>query len=53
MDAIAEIDRLDDDYGVDTTAAVDSTGMCLFIAFAVMDQPDTFRPMRLVKSAHP
>ena len=28
-----------------TTAAVDSTGMCLFIAFAVMDQPDTFQAL--------
>jgi len=28
-----------------TTAAVDSTGMCLFIAFAVMDQPDTFHAL--------
>ena len=27
------------------TAAVDSTGMCLFIAFAVMDQPDTFQAL--------
>jgi len=26
-----------------TTAAVDSTGMCVFIAFAVMDQPETFQ----------
>ena len=25
------------------TAAIDSTGMCLFIAFAIMDQPDTFQ----------
>lgn len=25
------------------TAAIDSTGMCLFIAFAVLDQPDTFQ----------
>jgi aldehyde:ferredoxin oxidoreductase len=25
-----------------TTAAVDSTGMCLFVAFAAMDQPETF-----------
>ena len=25
------------------TAAVDSTGMCLFIAFAILDQPDTFQ----------
>ncbi len=24
------------------TAAIDSTGMCLFIAFAIMDQPETF-----------
>jgi aldehyde:ferredoxin oxidoreductase len=24
------------------TAAIDSTGMCLFIAFAVLDQPETF-----------
>jgi len=28
-----------------TTAAVDSTGMCLFIAFAAMDQPDTFQAL--------
>jgi aldehyde:ferredoxin oxidoreductase len=28
-----------------TTAAVDSTGFCLFIAFAVMDQPETFNAM--------
>lgn len=27
------------------TAAVDSTGMCLFIAFAVLDQPDTFQSL--------
>jgi len=27
------------------TAAVDSTGMCLFIAFAVLDQPETFQAM--------
>ncbi|MDF1591507.1 MAG: aldehyde ferredoxin oxidoreductase C-terminal domain-containing protein [Desulfobacterales bacterium] len=26
-----------------TTAAVDSTGMCIFIAFAVADQPETFQ----------
>jgi len=25
------------------TAAVDSTGMCLFIAFAILDQPETFQ----------
>jgi aldehyde:ferredoxin oxidoreductase len=28
-----------------TTAAVDATGMCLFIAFAVMDQEDTFQAL--------
>lgn len=27
------------------TAAVDSTGMCLFIAFAIMDQPETFQAL--------
>lgn len=27
------------------TASVDSTGMCLFIAFAVLDQPDTFQAL--------
>jgi aldehyde:ferredoxin oxidoreductase len=27
------------------TAAVDSTGMCLFIAFPVLDQPDTFQSL--------
>ncbi|MEJ5362183.1 MAG: aldehyde ferredoxin oxidoreductase C-terminal domain-containing protein [Spirochaetota bacterium] len=27
------------------TAAIDSTGMCLFIAFAIMDQPETFQSM--------
>jgi aldehyde:ferredoxin oxidoreductase len=27
------------------TAAIDSTGMCLFIAFAIMDQPDTFQAL--------
>jgi aldehyde:ferredoxin oxidoreductase len=27
------------------TAAIDSTGMCLFIAFALMDQPDTFQAL--------
>lgn len=27
------------------TAAVDSTGMCLFVAFAVLDQPETFQAM--------
>ncbi len=28
-----------------TTAAIDSTGMCLFIAFAAMDQPETFQAL--------
>jgi aldehyde:ferredoxin oxidoreductase len=27
------------------TAAIDATGMCLFIAFAVLDQPDTFQAL--------
>ena len=27
------------------TAAIDSTGMCLFIAFAILDQPETFEAM--------
>ncbi len=27
------------------TAAVDATGMCLFIAFAILDQPDTFQAL--------
>lgn len=27
------------------TAAIDSTGMCLFIAFAVLDQPETFQSL--------
>jgi aldehyde:ferredoxin oxidoreductase len=27
------------------TAAVDATGMCLFIAFATMDQPETFQAL--------
>jgi len=27
------------------TAFIDSTGMCLFIAFAIMDQPDTFQAL--------
>ncbi len=34
-----------------TTAAVDSTGFCLFIAFAVMDQPETFQAMLDLVSA--
>jgi aldehyde:ferredoxin oxidoreductase len=28
-----------------STAAIDSTGMCLFIAFAILDQEDTFNAM--------
>jgi aldehyde:ferredoxin oxidoreductase len=27
------------------TAALDSTGMCLFVAFAVLDQPETFQAL--------
>jgi aldehyde:ferredoxin oxidoreductase len=27
------------------TAALDASGMCLFIAFAILDQPDTFQSM--------
>ncbi|WP_319524138.1 aldehyde ferredoxin oxidoreductase C-terminal domain-containing protein [uncultured Desulfosarcina sp.] len=27
------------------TAAIDATGFCLFIAFAILDQPDTFNAM--------
>jgi aldehyde:ferredoxin oxidoreductase len=27
------------------TAAIDSTGMCLFIAFAILDQEDTFQAL--------
>jgi aldehyde:ferredoxin oxidoreductase len=27
------------------TAGIDSTGMCLFIAFAIMDQPETFQAL--------
>ncbi|MBC8157751.1 MAG: aldehyde ferredoxin oxidoreductase, partial [Alphaproteobacteria bacterium] len=27
------------------TAAVDATGMCLFVAFAILDQPDTFQEL--------
>ncbi len=28
-----------------TIAAIDSTGMCLFIAFAILDQPETFQAL--------
>ncbi|MDD2735526.1 MAG: aldehyde ferredoxin oxidoreductase C-terminal domain-containing protein [Desulfuromonadaceae bacterium] len=35
------------------TAAIDSTGMCLFIAFAIMDQPETFQALLdLLSSFH-
>lgn len=35
------------------TAAVDATGMCLFIAFALLDQPDTFQALLdLLNSFH-
>ena len=34
------------------TAAVDSTGMCLFIAFPVLDQPDTFQNLIDLLNAH-
>jgi aldehyde:ferredoxin oxidoreductase len=33
------------------TAAIDSTGMCLFIAFAIMDQPETFSALIDIISA--
>jgi len=33
------------------TAAIDSTGMCLFIAFAVLDQPETFQALLDMLSA--
>ena len=28
-----------------STAAIDSTGMCLFIAFPILDQPETFQAL--------
>lgn len=47
-----DVDPLKPDGQVDlsrnlqiATAALDSTGMCLFIAFAIMDQPETFQAM--------
>ncbi len=47
-----KVDALSPDGQVDlsrnlqiATAAVDSTGMCLFIAFAVLDQPETFQAL--------
>jgi aldehyde:ferredoxin oxidoreductase len=33
------------------TAAIDSTGMCLFIAFAILDQPETFQALLDIISA--
>lgn len=33
------------------TAAIDSTGMCLFIAFAILDQPETFQALLDMLSA--
>jgi aldehyde:ferredoxin oxidoreductase len=33
------------------TAAIDSTGMCLFIAFAILDQPETFQALLDLLSA--
>ena len=34
------------------TAALDSTGMCLFIAFAILDQPETFQAFVDTRKAH-
>ncbi|MBW2064458.1 MAG: aldehyde ferredoxin oxidoreductase [Deltaproteobacteria bacterium] len=35
------------------TAALDSTGMCVFVAFAMMDQPDTFQALiDMINSFH-
>jgi aldehyde:ferredoxin oxidoreductase len=34
-----------------STAFIDSTGMCLFIAFAILDQPDTFQAFLDIVSA--
>ena len=34
------------------TAAVDSTGLCLFIAFPILDQPDTFQNLLDLLNAH-
>jgi aldehyde:ferredoxin oxidoreductase len=33
------------------TATIDSTGMCLFIAFAILDQPETFQALLDLVSA--
>lgn len=35
-----------------STAAIDSTGLCLFIAFPVLDQPDTFQNLLDLLNAH-
>ncbi len=47
-----KVDQLKADGQIDlsrnlqiATAAVDSTGMCLFIAFAILDQADTFQAL--------
>ncbi len=34
------------------TAAVDATGMCLFIAFAILDQPESFQALIDIINAH-
>ena len=34
------------------TAAIDASGMCLFIAFAIMDQPETFQALLDMINAH-
>ena len=35
------------------TAAIDSTGMCLFIAFAVLDRPETFQALLdMIRTLH-
>ncbi len=46
------VDPLKEDGQIDlsrnlqiATAAIDSTGMCLFIAFAILDQPETFQAL--------
>ncbi|WP_028313508.1 aldehyde ferredoxin oxidoreductase family protein [Desulfatibacillum aliphaticivorans] len=34
------------------TASIDASGMCLFIAFAIMDQPETFQALLDMINAH-
>jgi aldehyde:ferredoxin oxidoreductase len=34
------------------TAAIDSTGMCVFIAFALLDLPETFQALLDMLNAH-